>query len=373
MAYFFVGNFPYGGGVLEKRKINKKLYAFIKGEVEEYQNRDIIDESQHAKIMDIYEISGENNFVKMVVTIGAVLIGLGFMSFIASNWTHMSKPAKFSVVMVAFLISMYASYRLEDEYPKISVSMLYLSALIFGAGIFLNGQTFNYGGHFSSAFLLWGIGIIPMAAFFSDRILFVFSHILVIVYLGGRFEFWDMAYPAILLIPAYYYLNRYVENSKIGTFFTNIVLVNFMIYMADRYNVEGVYTVLLIFAAGAAMYYIPIELNKNIFRVEGIIFMGFSGIMLTYKEMWDELSYVSSPNAVAVIFGILLIAWFLWLASRPHVSAVVFICIIIFRYYFDTFYDFMPKSLFFTVGGLVLLGFGYYIENMRKRGEADVK
>ncbi len=356
-----------------KKKISKKLHAFIKGEVEEYQSRDIIDESQQAQIMDMYEVSGENNFVKIVVTVGAVLIGLGFMSFIASNWTYFSKPVKFSVVAVAFLASMYASYRLEDEYSKISASLLYLSALIFGAGIFLNGQTFNYGGHFSSAFLLWGIGIIPMAAFFSDRILFVFSQILVMVYLGGRFEFWELAYPALLLIPLYYYLNRYVENSRIGTFFTNLLLADFIIYMADRQDLEGVYTSLLIFAAGLAMYYIPIKLNRQIFKLEGIIFMGISGMILTYKYVWQELPYISNPNTLAITVGILLIAWFLWLASRPHVTAVVFICLIILRYYFDTFYDFLPKSLFFTVGGIVLMGFGYYIEKMRKRGEADAR
>ena len=30
------------------------------------------------------------------------------------------------------------------------------------------------------------------------------------------------------------------------------------------------------------------------------------------------------------------------------------------RYYFDGFYDFMPKTAFFTVGGLLLIALGYF-------------
>ena len=39
------------------------------------------------------------------------------------------------------------------------------------------------------------------------------------------------------------------------------------------------------------------------------------------------------------------------------------------RYYFDGFYDFMPKAAFFTVGSLLLITLGYFMERVRRRAK----
>lgn len=52
---------------------------------------------------------------------------------------------------------------------------------------------------------------------------------------------------------------------------------------------------------------------------------------------------------------------------QGSLTALVFVCATILRFYFDTFFDFMPKSFFFIIGGLMLLGFGFYFERMRSR------
>lgn len=353
---------------MDKRHLNKREYELIEKEVGYYADSGIIDSEQRNRIISLYSIGRDLNFVRILVTVGSILIGLGFLSFIASNWKRLDEFMKFAIMFGAFLASMGVAYKLEEDYFRIGRSILYISGLIYGAGIFLIGQTFNLGGHFTSAFLMWGIGILPMAVLFSDKLIFIFSHILLIVYLNGLYDYYTFPYLMAAIVPLLYYLNRYLGNSKIGTFFTNVLLINSVITIGYKFNLEGAYTGVVVFAAGAAMYiFCKKDYNPGVFRISGLIAMGFSGIFLTYKEVWQELSYVARPQELAIAIGIALIMAFLWLTSKGNITALVFVCLIILRYYFDALYDFMPKSLFFTGGGLILIGFGYYFERMRRR------
>ncbi len=56
-----------------------------------------------------------------------------------------------------------------------------------------------------------------------------------------------------------------------------------------------------------------------------------------------------SPLLLSFMLGLF------YLVKREFIGAIAFIALIIMRFYFDTFYDFMPKSLFFVIGGAYLL------------------
>ncbi len=355
---------------MEKRSITKSQLNFLEEELEFYKKECIITQDQKNSILDQYRLK-RLNFIKVILIVGAALIGLGILSFIASNWKELTKLTKFSIIIGLYLGVNIGSFKANEKYPKTSKSLLHLGNLIYGGGIFLTGQIFHYGGHFSTAFFLWGIGILPVAYLFKDKITFIFAHILFLIYLNGSFDLYDTSYWIVMIIPMLYYINIHLKNSKTGSFFNTIVLLNTILCYLDRYNIDDFYVAWLFLIIGIGMNYIPFKVNKNIFKLIGSIVLGISGLILTIPEIWTDFGIFGNGIPISITFGIIYFIYLLILTKKGKLTALVFICMTILRYYFDTFYDFMPKSMFFIIGGLILLAFGHYFERLRNKKAGD--
>ncbi len=265
---------------MKKRKISKNKLNFLEEELEFMKKENLISTEQKIDIMDNYDIV-RLNFVRIILTIGAVLIGLGIISFIASNWNYITKTTKISMIIGSYIGFNILSYKLEDKYEKTSKSFLYIGVLIYGAGIFLIGQIFNYGGHFSKAFLFWGVGIIPIGLLFKDKLVFIFSHIFLLIYLTNSYDIEYLSYSMILIIPVLYYINKHLGNGKVGTFFNNLLSISTILYFLNNYNVDEFYTLAILLLIGIFMYYAKLGINRDVFKIQGLIIFGISGLILT--------------------------------------------------------------------------------------------
>ncbi|SHF56650.1 Uncharacterized membrane protein [Desulforamulus putei DSM 12395] len=359
-----------------KRQITKQELAFLDHELQHQQQNGVISEKQRLEILASYELKKGLSFIRVMLAIGALLVGLGILSFIASNWAELGRITKLSIILAIFLGFMFASYKVSNNYPKTSKSLLYIGVLTYGAGIFLIGQMFNFGGHFTSAFLLWAIGAFPMAVVFRDKIVYLFTCVLTMVYISGYFDFGGYPYLAIVLIPALYYCNKYLENSRAITFFSNLVALDAVLLFSHITDMDEFYICLLFLGLGIGMYHLPIKTNAGVYRLLGTIVLGVAGLFLTLPEMWRDILHPGTqmvgydPSAGRIAssaFAVALIIYLLSLTRKENLTALVLICAVIFRYYVDTFIDFMPKSIFFITGGLLLLGFGYYFERLRRK------
>lgn len=347
-----------------KRSINKSDYAFLEKEVCFYESKDLISPEQKDTILNLYEVKGRLNFIRVVVTIGAILVGLGILSFIAGNWDGMSKLLKLAIIFSLFIGINCFSFKLLDRYPKTGRSLIYLGTLVYGAGIFLIGQMFNFGGSFATAFLLWALGITPMALQQKDKYLLLFANILFAIYLNMSYH-GPFPYLALLAIPALYSAFYFFQRSGVLLFFANLTTLNFIFFLAIRYEVKGFYTALTFLIIGLLMYFFRHSLQPGIFKFQGNIVFGIAGIALTFADFWHVLipTYdVLASTIFAIAFLVLLFA----LIRKGSLTSLILVCLTIFRYYVDTF-QFLPKSIFFVVGGLLLLGFGYYFERLRKK------
>lgn len=355
-----------------KQKLSKSNYKFLLKELTYQRDKGIITQGQFDDMMNLYEEGSGINFIRVLVTIGAILIGLGVLSFVSSNWIYMSKVSKIITIISVMGISMFTSFKLEYTYEKTSKALLYLSTLIYGAGIFLIGQIFNYGGEFTTAFLLWAVGVVLMALILKEKILFISAHILLLIYINGSFGENIIIY-TLIFICIFYTGNKSFQCSKYITFLNNLVALNFILYFLNYINLKGIYIAIIFFLIGFGMYYIKHSLNIYVFKLQGLILIGVSGIFLSFRYIWEELSFVNNGNSIAIIFSIVFLIFLLSLVRKGLLIPLIFICALILRYYFDTLYDFMPKSLFFIIGGFILLGFGYYFEKLRKNygGELD--
>lgn len=355
---------------MDKRNITKNNFRFLSKELNFYKDNNLISEEQHANILNQYVIKPGLNFVTILLLIGSLLLGLGILSFIASNWGILGKPYKFSVILIIFFICNFAYYKLYQTYPKTSISSIYIGLITFGSGIFLIGQMFNYGGSFTTAFLLWSIGTFPYALFLKDKILFVICDIFLIIYTSGHFSLATFPVSILIAIPLVYYCNKRLFSNRIITFFNNLVVLDFIAFTLEKYVNNYTTSFLIFFIVGLIMYYAYLGFHKSVFNLQGNIVYGIAGLLLTFPDNWNDIKFFTNQNSkiVSLIFSICFLIFLLLQTRKKNIISLLFIFFIITRFYFDTLYDFMPKSLFFIIGGLILLGFGYYFERFRRKG-----
>jgi len=353
-----------------KRQIKRTDYEFLEKEIDFYKENDIITYEQQGTLLNLYEIKQNISFIRVIVTIGAILIGLGILSFIASNWDGMSKLLRLAIIFCVYLAVNLIGYRLNHDYPKTGRSLLYLGVLVYGAGIFLIGQMFNFGGAYALAFLLWSLGIIPLCLHQKDSFLMLFANILFVIYVilsrNGVFP-----WPAFICIPALYLAFWNLGKPRILLYCANLTTLYFFLYLSLRLNIEGFYTSLFFFVIGLLMYFIKHNFQHDIFKFQGNVVFGIAGVFLTFPDLWNTIT--TGQNVLAtIIFAIAFLVLLFYLIKNGSLTSLLFVCVVIFRYYMDTF-QFLPKSIFFIIGGLLLLGFGFYFERVRKKSKGGIK
>jgi len=107
----------------------------------------------------------QKRVIRIIVTIGAILVGVGIFSFIAANWQEMTKVTKVSIIVITMLSSYIGGWFLREKkhYKKTGEALILLGVIIYGAGIFLIAQMFHTRGNWPDGFILWMIGTIVMA------------------------------------------------------------------------------------------------------------------------------------------------------------------------------------------------------------------
>ena len=126
--------------------------------------------------------------IRIIVTIGAVLVGAGIFSLIASNWADMTKPIKMGIILVSMIVSYGAGWYLKEKagLQKTGGAFVLLGSIIYGGGIFLVAQMFNIRANWPDGFILWMIGTIAMAFAVESYPLFYLAIPLGIVALVGH-------------------------------------------------------------------------------------------------------------------------------------------------------------------------------------------
>ncbi|MFD1737552.1 DUF2157 domain-containing protein [Bacillus salitolerans] len=167
------------------------------------------------------------NFIQIITMIGSILIGLGVLSFVASNWSAMSTMEKFSLLLVTLFIAYAAAWLLEEKKPVTSRALYYIGAFMYGAEIFYIGQMFHLGGNIGTAFMAWAIGIIPLAFYLKDKVLYGAGYGL--FYLSIQLNFMtpasgDPSLWMLIILPLLFVAVRYT-----GDFSQYLIIANFFL------------------------------------------------------------------------------------------------------------------------------------------------
>jgi uncharacterized membrane protein len=102
--------------------------------------------------------------------LGAVLLALAAISFVAANWAELSRVVRFAVILGALWAS-YAGAALAFARKNAAVghALALLGAALFGGAIVLTAQTFNLSAFRNTGVLIWAIGALATAVIIPSR------------------------------------------------------------------------------------------------------------------------------------------------------------------------------------------------------------
>jgi uncharacterized membrane protein len=99
---------------------------------------------------------------RMLLFMGAVLLGAGAIFFLAFNWHELGRFAKFGLVQAPILAALAAVWALGLERAA-GKAVLLAAALLVGALLALIGQTYQTGADTFELFAAWALAILPWA------------------------------------------------------------------------------------------------------------------------------------------------------------------------------------------------------------------
>ncbi|MFH1442037.1 MAG: DUF2157 domain-containing protein [Candidatus Omnitrophota bacterium] len=311
----------------------------------------IISEEQRQRINARYSDKLQyNRLINTVVTLGSILIGLGILLFVASNWDKLSRPFKitliFSVISIFHFLGYYfryvkekpqgfsadlaiggvniTSYAFKDEFPGLGEGFLLIGAFAFGAGIWLIAQIYQIHYNFSAGILFWILGILPVAYLYRSWTILALSSLLSLIWLESYMIYYPLrqAYGFFLLLAviiglSYLYKQRFslfmmaaavviwlthfwVREYFTSRFFDNMLMPHLLL--------AGIYIVF-----GFILYGFGIWHQRNekfavfsfLYKFLGIILITLPCYSLTFSHHYVKGTVFIVPQAVIILWAVL--------------------------------------------------------------------
>lgn len=416
--------------------------TWLSAEVDKWEKQGIIDEYQARKILSMYGLAevpsepgpdlgepeavikeeGASRIITIVSMLGAILVGIGVILFVASNWSRIPHFLKLVLLFGTTFVTYFIGWKFKFEtqsHPRVGEALLFLASVFVGATIFLTAQIFNVNTGAHWLVLLWFVAISPMGYAFNSKYIlgldiFTFALWMILYVTGTRglalsnFE----VFMLYLLFGISLYglgqlhitLDKYshfrIPYQTVGLFF---ILASYFFFSLEspyeRYFMEITTTsvtiklLFIVFAVtslvsiiGSATKYEKYRTVRHEFFALLLAFVGWIGIWLltffseslTVTRIQYGYSYTTLDPGVAtilfVVFNLMLFVLSIgsiligyYKAVVPFVNLGMFFFVVgVLHLYFTTLYELLPKSLAFIAGGVILIGCGLYLEKKRR-------
>lgn len=346
--------------------------------------------------------------VKIFATIGAVLVGLGVVLFVASNWSKMEPFTRVGVVFLAYCAAVAgASLAGRKELPKVANAAWLLVTLLLGANMAVIAQVFNHSLTFWQGPFLWMLGALALGYarqspaqgavavplgllalgwmgggsgwFFDDQTEFLFSSgglrpifpllgigLISIALLVRRRKEWGFAEAACL---------------KWGTLLIAIPLIICTMHVE---LVEGFFEIdftpkqIILLAGVVVLLILAVSLGTLRTPLTRPVLIGITGVLFLFMVEVDGVSWLSMEfNGWHLAYGFFVIAVFslsllsIFMGLRAQHGGLINLgiyssAILIVIQYFSWSAKLMDRSIVFIVGGILLIGLSIFMEKKRR-------
>ena len=367
-------------------EIKKKDLDFLSSELNYWLEEEIITDEQAKSILNLYDI--KERPLRLILSIaGAILIGLGGISFVAAHWAEIPKLIRVFTIVTAYLMTLAISYSLSAYgFKKTGRAFLLLGSFLIGAGIFLITRMYNYKLTEASGTGWWIIGLIIVTLISRDEWQLYLLEAVSFFYLIFSdsvdifaLEFITLArvpiylffepYMGFLLIMALYLICMYIKD-RTGN---NFAMLLALMLIASRMTLclGGTLSLIILVTLGIILSFIKKWNDASSF---GLLMAGMLGLLLTWPEFWrgEFFSNASLRSFLPVLTAVILATVMLFQIYKGRVlSGGLFFTLLLARYFFDRIFGYMPKAWGFTIIGVIFLIAGFYFELKNKKHNSD--
>ena len=383
-----------------------------------WQRAGIITEEQAAAILQNYETSdagpaSRGRLISILVTLGAVLIGLGVILFFAANWQEISKEVKLALMLVAVPAAYGAGYwaRYRRQYVRAGTAVILLAAVMYGAAIHLVAQAYHIPVNSPNLVLLWFIGVIPLAYVTRSQSVLTLGIVLFLAGIGFRGQEWlsdwdwvpFRGFPLYMVLGlALFSLGRAQQGIRLTMVYSRpyelvgVVLTFGTLYLLTfRFWWEE----LLLGRWGENAPPIPNETAEYWLLAGGAVAVTIFGFAVSwlvqqrrglsggtlYSELLAAAVFLGCAALVVflpgagvwvypLLFNLVLLGGIAGLLFFGYANGqefyinlgLLFFSIDVFTRYFEYGFDLLDRSLIFIIAGVILLAGGFLLERGRR-------
>ena len=136
--------------------------------------------------------------VSIIGVMGALLVGLGIIIYVAANWDVIPVWTRVSMLVGLTAATNVAGWLLltRFDYPRVGVAMLVVGALAYGAAIHLIAQIYHVPVNHPNLTTAWFLGVLPLAYIARSRVMVALALTLLVLSMGFRTQWWFEFYGA---------------------------------------------------------------------------------------------------------------------------------------------------------------------------------
>jgi len=139
---------------------------FLRREMRGWVEQGLIGEERANRILARYGTAlevREGSFYRLLSGLAVLLVGLALLLLVSAHWEQLPRLMRLLGLMLVTLgLNLYGLRRLLARRSG-ALAALFLGGLAYAASIMLIGQMYHLGEHYSAGFLLWALGVMPMA------------------------------------------------------------------------------------------------------------------------------------------------------------------------------------------------------------------
>lgn len=143
--------------------------------------KEIITQQQYEEIMKLYP-DPPRRITQILPILASILVGLSLLTFVASNWDgipHMGRMVILLLTMTGFYSSGFYLYR--QGHIWVGQGLLALGVVSFGASMILIGQMFHLIAYDAGIFVLWSLAGLGLLYLYRLKLFFFLTAALVFV------------------------------------------------------------------------------------------------------------------------------------------------------------------------------------------------
>lgn len=372
------------------RLIKSREMSFLEGELELWLENGLIRKEQAARVRGLYAVR-RRPLSLMLLEAGGALVSLGLAGFAAANWQEMSRLLRTLLIVGAYLACLVAAWGVMKKSPRASRVFLFLSSLVYGAGLFLIAEMYYSGLGWLNLIRGWLGGVLLFALLFRDSWQALLAQGISLLYFINTGAL--CLFGTVALLPAAEFFMPLETWPIVGalavaagwtrnrmTIYTLVLLALAVLESRVRVCFGTAAGLVGMAGLGAAMSLFPVNRGKSwsgllSFSLLGVVMAGTFGLALTYPECWNgffaKIPPFASKSVLAAATASLMALLMLWQFHRGLAAGGAFLIFLAARYFFDGIFDLMSRAWGFTAIGAVCLGVGFLLNRRLARKKED--